>query len=88
MPSPWTQRMVRETPPTQYLGTVRRERCNYRAMPGRAFDQCKRSGTVVVIVDDERATRPLCWQHGRKVEDMHTAAAIGTDRIVRLKVIK
>lgn len=49
---------------------------------------CKRQGTLTLTVGNLLPTGPFCWQHGRKHQDRATAAAIGTDRLVRLEVIK
>jgi hypothetical protein len=39
-------------------------RCAFRAMPGRAFAQCKRTGRYIIhIRGGDNMTRPLCWQH-------------------------
>jgi hypothetical protein len=56
-------------------------RCAFRAMPGRAFEQCRRSGRWVLRIDGETITRPLCLTHARVNEDHAVAQVMNTRRV-------
>ena len=49
---------------------------------------CKRQGRWTLTVNNGLPMGPFCRQHALAAQDRATAAAIGTDRLVRLEVIK
>ena len=67
-----------------------RGRCRfYVGNPDRGTQRlCRRTGTRTLTVGNLLPEGPFCWQHGLVAQDRATAAAIGTDRRVRLEVIR